>query len=176
MRDSFAEILRDWHNFYMFTGGAATTLMGLVFVAASLGTSLVKSATTASGIRAFVNPTIIQFSTVLVTAALITIPTQTYTSLGSLLGLGGVTGLGYVGIVSVHLWRHHRQHTPVARADWFWRACLPAVGYLLIMTAAVGLLMHGALILNSLALAVIVFLLLGIRNAWDLFLWIAQHH
>lgn len=61
-------------------------------------------------------------------------------------------------------------------ADWFWRAFMPAFGYLLVLTTAVGLLLRAALILNALAFAVIVFLLLGIRNAWDLFLWIAQHH
>lgn len=100
MKDSFAAMLRDWHNFYMLTGAAAATLMGLVFVATSLGTSLMKSAITTSGIRAFVSPTIIHFSSVLIIAALSTIPTHTYLSFGSLLGLGGVTGLGYVGIIS----------------------------------------------------------------------------
>ena len=175
MGNSFTEILREWHSFYSLTGGAAITLMGLVFVAASLGASLVKSPSTASGIRTFVTPTIIHFSAVLTLAALILIPTQSFNSLGSLLCLSSGAGLLYDGVVTMQLRKHHQRHTHVALVDWFWRACLPTFGYLLILTAAIGLLMHAPFALNGLALAVIVFLLLGIRNAWDLFLWIAHH-
>jgi len=175
MGNSFSDILREWHSFFSLTGQAAVTLMGLVFVAASLGASLVKAGSTASGIRAFVNPTIIHFSAVLVLASLTLIPTQGFNSLGSLLCLTGVAGLLYAGVVIVQLRKHHRRHTPVALVDWFWRACLPTLGYLLILTTALGLLMRVPFALNGLALAVIVFLLLGIRNAWNLLLWIAQH-
>src|SRR5215813_1076985 len=108
MGNSFTDILREWHNFFSLTGEAAVTLMGLVFVAASLGASLVKTASTASGIRAFVNPTIIHFSAVLVLASLTLIPTQGFNSLGSLLCLTGVAGLLYAGVVIVQLRKHHR--------------------------------------------------------------------
>ena len=175
MGNSFTDILSEWHSFFSLTGQAAVTLMGLVFVAASLGASLAKAGSTASGIRAFVNPTIIHFSAVMVLASLTLIPTQGFNSLGSLLCLTGVAGLLYAGVVIVQLRKHHRRHTPVALVDWFWSGCLPALGYLLILTAALGLLMRVPFALNGLALAVIVFLLLGIRNAWNLLLWIAQH-
>jgi flagellar biosynthesis protein FliR len=56
-----------------------------------------------------------------------------------------------------------------------WRVCLPTIGYLLILSAAGGLLMRATQLLNGLALAVIILLLLGVRNAWDLFLWITRH-
>lgn len=176
MTDSFAEILRDWRDFFTFIGASATTLMGLMFVAVSLGSNLMKSEVNTSNIRAFVNPSIIHFITVLITAVIITIPTHNYFSLGSILGLAGVAGLVYVGIVSARLRKHLLNQNTLTRVDWFWRALMPAAGYFLIVIAAVGLLMHAPLILNSLALAVFIFLMLGIRNAWDLFLYIAQNH
>lgn len=175
MQDPLAETLRAWQNFYMLTGGAATSLLGLVFVAASFVASRVNPETAASGVRMFVTPTIIHFTAVLVIAALITIPTQTYASLGGLLGLGGVVGLGNAGGTGLQLWQHHQRHTSVIHRDWVWRVCLPILGYLLILGTAIGLLLRTTQVLNGLALAVIVFLLIGVRNAWDLVLWITRH-
>ena len=34
------DVLHAWQNFYLLTGGAAATLTGLIFVAASLGANL----------------------------------------------------------------------------------------------------------------------------------------
>lgn len=174
MQDSLSEILRAWQNFYMLAGGASASLMGLVFVAASLATRLVDPDIAVAGVRAFVTPIIIHFSAVLVISMLVMIPAQTSGSFGGLLGAGGMIGLGYAVTTGVQLWRHHRKHTRVVRADWLWRACLPGVGYLLILGAVPGLLTRTAASLNGLAFAVVILLLLGIRNAWDLFLWIAR--
>lgn len=43
--DRFTETLRSWHNFYFMTGGATATLVGLMFVALSLGRHLVSEET-----------------------------------------------------------------------------------------------------------------------------------
>jgi hypothetical protein len=172
MPDPFTQLLHDWQNFYLLTGTAAATLTGLMFVAASLGASLVTPATTTS-VRTFVTPTIIHFSAVLITATLITIPTETALLLSSLLGLGGLAGLSYTITTALHLWRHHHR-VPLAREDWFWHVGIPLMSYLLILSTALGVLLSPLQALNGLALAVIGLLVLGIRNAWDLTLWIAQ--
>ena len=174
MQETLSETLRDWQSFYMLAGGASASLMGLVFVAASLAARLVDPDTAAAGVRTFVTPLIIHFSAVLIIAMLVMIPTQTSASFGGMLGVGGIIGLGYAATTGVWLWRHHRERTRVKRADWLWRACLPGVGYLLILSAVVGLLTRPASSLNGLAFAVIILLLLGVRNAWDLLLWIAR--
>jgi hypothetical protein len=168
------EAFRAWQNFYLLTGATAATLTGLVFVAASLGANLTNSAEVIGGLRVFVTPTIIHFTTVLLVAMLYTIPTQTYASLSLLLACCGAAGLGYEGSNAVGLWRHHRQVFPVKADDWLWRAGLPASGYLLILWAGIRLPKAPSQTLDILAIAVIAFVLLGIRNAWDLVLWIAR--
>jgi hypothetical protein len=57
-------------------------------------------------------------------------------------------------------------------ADRLWCALLPIVAYLLVIAAGVSLLRRSQLGLDILALALILLLLLGIRNAWDMNVWI----
>ena len=174
MQGSTTEVLHNWQNFYVLTGGSAATLMGLVFVPASLGANLKNSDAITRGMRSFVAPIIINFTTVLLVAAFLTIPTHTYASLSFLLACGGVAGLGYQGSTGVQLWRHHRQTSPVKPEDWFWRVIFPALGYFLVLIVAFGLPKPRVPVLNTLPIAVISFLLIGIRNTWDLVLWIAR--
>ena len=125
------------------------------------------------GLRTFVTPTVIHFTTVLLVAMLYTIPTETSGSLGLLLACCGAAGLGYEGSAVVGLWRHHRAFS-VKAADWLWRAGLPASGYLLVLWAGIRLPSVTPQALDILAVAVVAFVLLGIRNTWDLVLWIAR--
>jgi hypothetical protein len=40
VKRTMTEILRDWHDFYVLMGTMAATLVGLMFVAASIGAGL----------------------------------------------------------------------------------------------------------------------------------------
>ena len=40
MGPSLAELLHDWHDFYVLVGTASATLVGLMFVAVSIGTAI----------------------------------------------------------------------------------------------------------------------------------------
>ena len=57
-------------------------------------------------------------------------------------------------------------------ADRLWYALLPIVAYLLVTAAGVSLLRQSQRSFDILALALILLLLLGIRNAWDMTVWI----
>jgi hypothetical protein len=170
---SITQAVRDWQNFYLLTGTAAATLIGLMFVAISLGISLVNTQT-ASDVHIFVTPTLIHFIMVLVIAAVLIIPAHTLYSLGGALGLVGLAGLGHAGTIVRHMWRRH-QREALDHQHWIWRFLLPSVGYLLIIGTAAGLMFGSLEALDGLALAVILLLVVAIRNAWDLTLWIAGH-
>jgi hypothetical protein len=73
MTNPWLHQLGAWHNFYLLLGTAAATLTGLMFIVVSLGPRLIATHT-ATGVRAFVTPTVMYFTTVLVVAALMTIP------------------------------------------------------------------------------------------------------
>jgi len=172
MTDPWLQQLNAWHNFYLLLGTAAATLTGLMFVVVALGPRLI-SAHTATGVRAFATPTVMYFTTVLVVAALMTIPAVPAPILGAFMALGGLGGLWYMGRTGAHTqWRQAQ----LDWQDWLWYVGLPVLSYLLIVGAAVGMWVHTTLGLDSLAGAVLLLLIIGIRNAWDAVLLVAQQH
>src|ERR1700678_3770973 len=106
MPGSLAELLHDWHDFYALVGTASATLVGLMFVAASIGSSFFNEETSAP-IKTFITPTVVHFAAVRFTCLLITIPTQSWRSLGSLLGAGGLAGSIYCGSILVQIIVRH---------------------------------------------------------------------
>jgi hypothetical protein len=58
--------------------------------------------------------------------------------------------------------------------DWVFFVGLPILGFVLLLPAAAGVWMQAALGLYAVEAAVLLFLVIGIRNAWDMVLWIAE--
>jgi hypothetical protein len=67
MQSSLADLLDAWHDFDLLIGTAAATLVGLMFVAASIGASVFLEKDRAA-MKAFISPTVVHFSAVLVIA------------------------------------------------------------------------------------------------------------
>lgn len=162
--------MAQWHDFYALIGGASATLVALIFVAASIGAE-VFTLEHQAGIRSFLSPTVVHFSAVLVMCLLAMIPTQTWAVLGVLQACVGAIGLAYSGWV----WRRMLKHGIVASIDTvdrLWYALLPIPAYLLVIAAGVALWKQSRIGLDILASALILLLLIGIRNAWDMTVWI----
>src|SRR6516165_7996453 len=99
---TLAQLLRDWHDFYVLVGTASATLVGLMFVAASIGTSIFDE-DHRIGLTAFITPTVVHFAAVLFTCLLVTIPTQSWRTLGALIAAGGLAGSTYCGRLVVQM-------------------------------------------------------------------------
>lgn len=165
-----SQILVQWHEFYSIIGEASATLVALIFVAASIGAEVFTSKHQA-GTRSFLSPTVVHFTTVLVICLLASIPNETWDVLGALLGGVGAIGLVYTGWV----WRRMLKHGFVASIDTvdrLWYALLPIPAHLLVIAAGAGLLRRSGRSLDILASALILLLLIGIRNAWDMTVWV----
>src|SRR5882672_3331039 len=91
MTDVFNETLHGWQNFYFMAGGAAATLLGLMFVALSMGTHLITDEVRQE-IDTFTSPSIFYFVSVLLLACVMLYPMISAVVLGMLL-LGGVFGV-----------------------------------------------------------------------------------
>jgi hypothetical protein len=90
MDDAFTAALADWNAFFAFAGGAAATLLGLLFVALSLRLDIFRRQEVAD-VRDFAAFTFASFLTALVVAGLALAPHQHARSLAlPLLVLGGV--------------------------------------------------------------------------------------
>jgi hypothetical protein len=164
------EALRLWHDFYTLIGTAAATLVGLMFVAASIGAGVFTSAHRV-GIRSFLSPTVVHFSLVLVLCLIASAPIASAPTLGVVVSSAGLVGLGYSGWI----WRSMRKHgfsTEIDLTDRLLYALLPMAGYLLVVIGGFSIGYHAIGGLSILAFACVTLLLVGIRNAWDMTVWI----
>jgi hypothetical protein len=169
MPASPTELLREWHDFYVLVGTASATLVGLMFIAVSIGSSIFNEEKRAS-MAAFITPTVVHFAAVLFACLMVTIPTQGSLTLGCLLGAGGVAGTIYCGKILIQIIVRHRFNIDLT--DRLFYVLLPLLGYLLALLSAVLLLMRSAASANVIAAALLTLLAAGIRNAWDMMVWI----
>jgi hypothetical protein len=171
--DPLPAALQSWQNFYILTGTAAATLLGLMFVAVTFGSSLVTKETSASA-RAFIDPIYLHFAQVLLTAVILMIPTLGPTFLGSLIIV--VAGVRTVGLLPVlhHYREAHRQHGDIELSDWMIALVLPLLCHLLLVACGVGVLTARlSLALTGLAVVNILLLVIAIQGAWELLVWMA---
>ena len=162
--------LHDWHDFYLLIGTASATLVGLMFVAASIGTRFFDEAREPA-VRLFLTPTVSHFSAILVTCLAATAPSHTRISLAILFFAGGAAGVGYTATVWIRM-RRRGFITTLDVADRLGYILFPGVGYLLMIGSGITLLLRADLGLDMLAATLVFLLLLGIRNAWDMTLWV----
>src|ERR1700741_3579086 len=98
------ELIRGWHEFYLLLGTAATTLVGLTFIAASIGASSVREENRpALGI--FLGSTVAHFTAVLVIALLALAPSHSWESFVALFALIGIAGFVYSLRLALRLFR-----------------------------------------------------------------------
>jgi hypothetical protein len=163
--------LRDWQNFYLLTGTAAATLMGLLFVAASISvgvTSTVRHA--AATIRTFVTPILLSYAHVLLISCLAVMPLQNTLILGAVLVAQGSFSILLAAKV---LWRMlvlHREEADLGH--WLWHCALPFLAGTLFVATALGFLQGQSLALAGLAITDLLYLTIGVRNSWTLTIWL----
>jgi hypothetical protein len=164
--------LNNWQNFYMIIGTAAATLTGLMFVATTLIAGIDTRAPTANaGISAFNTPTVVHFCAVLLFAGVLSAPWQAFSSVSLLLGLSSLGMVFYLILIMRRMWRvPHYQST---REDWLWYMALPFLAYSMLIVAALILPANPTPALYVIGAAMILLLILGIRNSWDLVTYLA---
>jgi len=165
-------LLSNWQNFYMLIGTAAATLTGLMFVVTTLIAGIdAHLSTLNAAVSAYNTPTVVHFAAVLLLAGILSAPWQTFSSLSVLLGL---VGLGMV-VYSIIVMRRMRRvpHYQSTLEDWTWYLALPLLSHVSLIVAAFWLMENPTLALYVVALAMILLLLVGIRNAWDMVTFLA---
>ena len=131
----------------------------------------------ASGTRGFVTPTMVFFTTAFVVSALLLAPEVPVRSLAVLLALTGIAGVAYLLWTRGHHYYIHGidgQPPNLDSEDWIFFIGLPYLSYLLLVAAAVGIWLHAGFGALTLAITTMLLLVIGIHNAWDLVIWLAQ--
>src|SRR5262245_32260547 len=118
MNQAYAQAIERWHDFYLLAGGAAATLLGLLFIAVSLHIELF-SGEKASRARGAAVQALSNFFTVLTIALIFLIPDQTPTNavvaltilsilglsrlIGSLISRRWLEGIGNIRVVGQYV-------------------------------------------------------------------------
>ena len=158
-----------WQTFYQLTGSAAGELIGLLFIVATL-TSRQSSPGSEQGVRNFTTPTMFHLALVLVISALALAPGAEIDSASLVMTACVFVGIVYAITVAVRIAKlpTHTHWSDV----WFYGAA-PVAAYVVLGAAAAAAwerIPHAA---YAVGLALLVLLLVAIRNAWDLVTWLA---
>jgi hypothetical protein len=162
--------LAQWHDFYMLIGTAAATLVGLTCVAASVGASIFTEESE-KALQSFLTPTVVHFAAVLFAALLTVAPFTSVPALGTSLFPLGATGILYSSSVWLNV-RGAGYATNVLMIDRMWYGLAPVIGYGVVAAASVALALGIGRGLVPLAGGLCLLMIAGIRNAWDMTLWI----
>ena len=168
---TFSSAAPSWHDFYLLCGGAAATLAGLMFVAVTFGASLVNDENAAT-MRAFVDPPLFHFMHVITTACVFVMPSMSPTVFGALILAGaGARSLGLAWVYR-HYRRAHKERGDMEASDWLIGIVLPGISFALLMLGGIGLLVGLGPSLTIVAGATLAVLIIGMRSAWELMLWL----
>jgi hypothetical protein len=160
---SHASPLEHWHEFYLLLGTAAAALVALLFVAVSVGAGIL-SARSAAATRVYFSPVVVHFSTGLYASLLALVPSQTAASLAVLIGVPALACVVFNIVISTRLLRHHTADLQDRLGYGLGPLACYAAG-----VAAAGLFAIGhERAAELLAAALVVLLMINIRNAWDL--------
>ena len=165
------DALAPWESFYVIVGSAAAALTGLQFVVMALIND-VGTRTGTREIEAFGTPNVVHFCTVLLFSAILSAPWPSMRAVSVTMGVIGVLGLTYVGIV----WRRAgrtTQYTPVLE-DWIWHVALPLLSHAAVVVGALFTLTSSPYsTMFDFGAASLILLFVGIHNAWDTVTYIA---
>jgi hypothetical protein len=163
----------SWDNFFILAGGAAATLMGLLFVAVTVGGTGFSAARIIDGARGFLTPALIHFGTVLLQALAVLVPWRSLWPIGIIFGVGGLMGLAYE--IAVVVRRHKAGLVLPDWRDWLPYVGLPTVGCASLVVGAIGLINEKSFAPYGIAAAATLLLFAGLYGAWDLTLWIMKN-
>jgi hypothetical protein len=163
-----ASLLGSWHDFYVVLGTASGGLIGAMFVVVSIGSGFLTK-DRANDVRIFVTPTMANLATILLGCVLALVPSLERISFSLLFGIGGLGGLAYASWIARHVTKREIEHI-----DHFWYAIVPPVGYVAITAAALLTAFGEPRSLELLATGIAIILIAGLRNAWDMILFLIQ--
>jgi hypothetical protein len=159
--------LQDWRDFYVMIGTASGAIVGASFIVASLASGVKERAL---GMRGFISPTTVHLASVLVGSAILAVPQIHPWAVAILLGFGGLAGTIYGSIVIVRIWG-----MKLAAEDRLFYALLPVLAYAVMLAASIMIVLKVDDPLYVLASSLVLLLIIGIRNAWDMATFFIMH-
>ncbi len=165
-------MLYDWNNFYYLIGSAAAGLIGLLFVVVTLTAGFERSQAM-HGSSFYMTPTVVNFAVVLSISAAALAPGLSTSTTAILFGLVALVGLAAATRACVGIGRPREGMPPPHWSDFWCYGAAPMAIYAAFVIACIVLLAGASGAADAMAALLVMLLLVGIRNAWDLVTWIA---
>ena len=161
---NFVNAIAEWETFYLLTGTAAATLMGLLFVAVSIHVETFHRRTSGE-MHLFAALTFNCFFYVLLISIIFLIPHISPLGLGLPLLL-----FGLLAVVNAFIQqsRARKAHLGPGQASITSRFNLPIATLFLLVLSAIGILLKVSLGLYGLVAVIILLLVSASLNAWSL--------
>ena len=163
--------LESWHDFFVLVGTAGATLLALLFVAVSLGAGFLSDRKT-DATRAFFSPVVVHFSAVFLSVGHRARSGASHRLFAVVVGACALKGFGVALYATIQLMRMTGHEY---KEDHFAYGLLPTISYAALLVAAAMIWMENEFAVDVLAGALLVLLLVNVRNAWDLTLSMARH-
>lgn len=162
MPESAVASLHEWHDFYILIATVAVTIIGAMFVVASIASPWLTPAR-ATQSRNYLSPIVLHLATAVLGCAAVMVPNLAERGFVVLFGIGGIGGVVYSVLITLRIWHHNND-----LEDRIWYAVVPVIGYVAMLAAVLLALLHERAAVDILAGATALLLIAGIRNAWDL--------
>jgi hypothetical protein len=163
-------MLAPWHEFYGLLGTAAAALLALLFVAASIGASVLTT-DRAGPTRTYLSPVVFHYCNILFLSLIALIPDLEPLAFGVTIVLAAAGSVIY----SIYILQRLFRDGIADLADRFGYGAVPVVTYSAGLVAGCRILTgHSRTSLYVIAAASLLLLLVNVRNAWDLMLALAR--
>jgi len=159
-------MFHEWTAFYSLVGSATGSLLGLMFVVATL-TAGRDPTLVARGAPVFVTPIVFHFAVVLFISAVAEVPKLPHPLIVAILAVVATAGFIYAAITTRELFDPEWAE-PIEVSDKWFYGILPAIVYVALGGTAVTTSVAPTVSVYVIAATVLVLLMIGVRNAWDL--------
>ncbi len=164
-------MFEGWDSYYLLLGGAAGALIGLLFVVVTL-TAGIERSSALRGTSVYMTPVLFHFAVVLAGSGVALAPRQLPLVQAALFGVLALCGFAHAVRVMILIPRRPSGDEPHWSDFWCYGAA-PALIYAGLAAAALKVFHRTAHAPDAVALALLLLLLMAIRNAWDLVTWLA---
>lgn len=161
-------MFEGWGEFYLLAGSAAAVLIGLLFVVVTLMHDKPR-AYVLRGSRLYMGPIVLHMSLILVLSAAALSRGLTPAGFAALAGAVALFGFvrGLIVIAGIRAYRPKPHWSDI----WCY-GLIPTFLYLVLGAVALGVWRDQAWAPHGLAAVIVALLLAGIRNEWDLVVWL----
>ena len=164
------QALQEWHDFYLLVGTVGATLLGLLFIAVSLGVGFLTEQRKAAT-RTFMSPVVVHLTSVFFLSAIALFPWHGSELFAALIGATAVVGAILSTYITIQVVRTSMTNY---LEDYIAYGLLPGLAYLALLAAGVSIYLEKEFGLHAFAGALLLLEIVNIRNAWDLTLTMVQ--